>query len=95
MSDCNIKYFGDQIIMRVKKCYNVHFLSPDNVRRHKRVRNADCPDHQQQGLLQKAQDQLLVRLGAAPRLVVPQTGPAGAHVTAAGPEGADLIRKWN
>ena len=99
MSDSNIKYFGDQIIMMkcliVKKCHNVHHLSPDNVGRHKGVGDADRPDHQQQGLLQEAQDQLLVRLGTAPRLGVPQTGPAGAHVTAAGPEGADLIRKWN
>ena len=98
-SDSNTKYFGDQILLMKclseKKCHNVRYLSPDNVGRHKGVRDADSPDHQQQRLLQEAQDQLLVRLGTAPRLGVPQTGPARAHVTAAGPEGADLNRKWN
>ena len=66
-------------------------LSPDDGGRHKRVGDADGPDNKQQRLLQKTENELLIRLRTAPGLGVPQTGPACAHVTAAGPEGTDLV----
>ena len=52
-------------------------LSPDDGGRHERVGDADGPDNKQERLLQKTENELLIRLRTAPGLGVPQTGPSG------------------
>ena len=75
------------VVMRVSVSVKLRWIirsrvssEPDDARRHDGVDDGDGPHHEQHGLVQEAEDQLLVGLGAE----LPADGPGLLHAAAGG-----------